>query len=94
MVRIGPSVTDRRGVASMYAHTPVRTPQSTKNVSVASRNSTVQYSTVEYTHSYMYVPPGKKLATPLDGISHIDWQLGWVYSGDSESFLAGLSKST
>ena len=36
-----------RGVATMYAHTPVRTPQSTKNVFIASRNSTVQYIDID-----------------------------------------------
>ena len=54
-----------RGVVTMYAHTPVRTLQSTKNVSIAS--SFVGRGDDQCIHSFMCVPPGKMLATPLLG---------------------------
>ena len=44
-----------RGVATMYAHTPVRTPQSAKHLSTATRNNTVHDSTDSVQYTFMLV---------------------------------------
>ena len=75
-----------RGVATMYAHTPVRTPQSAKNVSIANRNSTVQYSTEQYILSTVHFTV--QYSTEQYTLSTVHFLLGGEMTGVSTHICA------